>query len=152
MITAASVPSWVMAVKADPTSSPPKNCPTIDWWALEEIGRNSVSPCTTPSTRASSHPIYPCFPSAAAPSTRHTVRGRHGRMVWCTPEETRDTRAVTIHAGHPFATPEPERDPLRRWRGRMTAPVSVWAAGDGTGRVGWTLTAFVIADGEPPEM
>ena len=60
-ITAASVPSWVIAVNADPTSSPPKNCPTIDWWALEEIGRNSVSPCTTPSTRASSHPIRPAL-------------------------------------------------------------------------------------------
>ena len=30
MITAVSVPSWVIAVNADPTSSPPKNCPTID--------------------------------------------------------------------------------------------------------------------------
>jgi hypothetical protein len=29
-ITAASVPNWVIAVKADPGSSPPKNCPTMD--------------------------------------------------------------------------------------------------------------------------
>ena len=57
MITAASVPSWVIAVNADPGSSPPKNWPTIDWCALEEIGRNSVSPCTMPSTSASSQPI-----------------------------------------------------------------------------------------------
>jgi flavin reductase (DIM6/NTAB) family NADH-FMN oxidoreductase RutF len=59
---------------------------------------------------------------------------------------------VTIHAGHPFATPEPERNPLRRWRGRMIAPVSVWAAGDETGRAGWTLSSFLVADGEPPEV
>jgi flavin reductase (DIM6/NTAB) family NADH-FMN oxidoreductase RutF len=58
---------------------------------------------------------------------------------------------VTIHTGHPFATPEPERNPLRRWRGRTVAPVSVWAAGDGVGRVGWTLSSFLVADGEPPE-
>jgi flavin reductase (DIM6/NTAB) family NADH-FMN oxidoreductase RutF len=60
--------------------------------------------------------------------------------------------AVTIHPGHPFATPEPDRNPLRRWRGRMIAPVSVWAAGDGTGRTGWTLSSFLVADGEPPEV
>jgi flavin reductase (DIM6/NTAB) family NADH-FMN oxidoreductase RutF len=59
---------------------------------------------------------------------------------------------VTIHAGHPFATPEPDRSPLRRWRGRMSAPVSVWAAGEGTGRTGWTLSSFVVADGEPAEV
>jgi flavin reductase (DIM6/NTAB) family NADH-FMN oxidoreductase RutF len=59
---------------------------------------------------------------------------------------------VTIHAGHPFATPEPDRSPLRRWRGRMSAPVSVWAAGDGAGRTGWTLSSFLVADGEPPEV
>lgn len=59
---------------------------------------------------------------------------------------------MTIHADHPFATPEPERSPLRRWRGRMAAPVSVWAAGEGPGRAGWTLSSFLVADGEPPEV
>jgi flavin reductase (DIM6/NTAB) family NADH-FMN oxidoreductase RutF len=59
---------------------------------------------------------------------------------------------VTIHTGHPFATPEPDRSPLRRWRGRMTAPVSVWATGDGSGRTGWTLSSFLVADGEPAEV
>ena len=59
---------------------------------------------------------------------------------------------MTIHAGHPFATPEPDRSPLRRWRGRMSAAVSVWAAGDGPGRTGWTLSSFLVADGEPAEV
>ena len=59
---------------------------------------------------------------------------------------------MTIHAGHPFATPEPERNRLRQWRGRMVAPVSVWAAGDQTSRAGWTLSSFLVADGEPPEV
>jgi flavin reductase (DIM6/NTAB) family NADH-FMN oxidoreductase RutF len=59
---------------------------------------------------------------------------------------------VTIHADHPFATPEGDRNPLRRWRGRMAAPVSVWAAGDQAGRTGWTLSSFLVADGEPPEV
>ena len=59
---------------------------------------------------------------------------------------------MTIHTGHPFATPEPGRSPVRRWRGRMAAPVSVWAAGDGSGRAGWTLSSFLLADGEPAEV
>jgi hypothetical protein len=31
MITAASVPSWLIAVNAEPGSCPPKNCPMIAW-------------------------------------------------------------------------------------------------------------------------
>ena len=31
MITALSVPSWLIAVNADPGSSPPKNWPMIAW-------------------------------------------------------------------------------------------------------------------------
>ena len=79
MITAVSVPSWVMAVKAEPGSSPPKNWPTIDWCALEEIGRNSVRPCTMPSTRASSQPIDVLLSyGGARVGARTTVRGRTG--------------------------------------------------------------------------
>jgi flavin reductase (DIM6/NTAB) family NADH-FMN oxidoreductase RutF len=59
---------------------------------------------------------------------------------------------VTIHSTHPFATPEPDRDPLRRLRGRMPTPVSVWAAGQGRGRAGWTLSSFLLVDGEPAEV
>ena len=33
---------------------------------------------------------------------------------------------MTIHGDHPFLPPADGRDPLRRWRGRMPAPVSVW--------------------------
>ena len=34
----------------------------------------------------------------------------------------------------------------------MSAPVSVWAAGEGTHRVGWTLSSFLVADGQPAEV
>jgi hypothetical protein len=63
-----------------------------------------------------------------------------------------ETDPVTIHSSHPFATPEPERDPVRRLRGRMPAPVSVWAAGQGASRAGWTLSSFLLVDGEPAEV
>ena len=59
---------------------------------------------------------------------------------------------MTIHSSHPFAAPEPERDPLRRFRGRMVAPVSVWAAKDGQRAAGWTLSSFLVADGRPAEV
>jgi flavin reductase (DIM6/NTAB) family NADH-FMN oxidoreductase RutF len=52
---------------------------------------------------------------------------------------------VTIHAGHPFADPEP--DPVRRFRGRVGGTVSLWTAGTGTGRAGLTVTSFLVAPG-----
>src|SRR4051812_12552070 len=50
--TAAIVPSWTTAVNAEPGSSQPRNAGMMRRWAVLEIGRNSVSPCTTPSTMA----------------------------------------------------------------------------------------------------
>ena len=53
--TAASVPICVIAVNAAPGSSPDgRNVPTMRRWALEEMGRNSVSPSTMPRMSASS--------------------------------------------------------------------------------------------------
>jgi flavin reductase (DIM6/NTAB) family NADH-FMN oxidoreductase RutF len=53
---------------------------------------------------------------------------------------------VSIHSEHPFATPEAERDPVRRLRGRLTSPVTVWTAGTGAGRAGLTVSSTVIAE------
>jgi flavin reductase (DIM6/NTAB) family NADH-FMN oxidoreductase RutF len=62
------------------------------------------------------------------------------------------TVQVTIHHSHPFATGEQDRNPLRRFRGRMTSPVSIWAAADGGNRAGWTLSSFLVAEGDPGEV
>lgn len=59
---------------------------------------------------------------------------------------------MTIHHSHPFATGEQDRNPLRRFRGRMTAPVSIWAAAGGGNRAGWTLSSFLVAEGDPGEV
>lgn len=59
---------------------------------------------------------------------------------------------MTIHSSHPFATPESDRSPIRRFRGRMPSAVSVWAAADQTTRAGWTLSSFLVADGAPAEV
>lgn len=53
----------------------------------------------------------------------------------------------------PFAVPEAERDPARRFRGRLTAGVTVWTADGPAGRpVGLTVSSVLVAEGEPPEL
>lgn len=59
---------------------------------------------------------------------------------------------MTIHPEHPFLAAEGERDPVRRWRGRMPAPVSVWTAHAQPRPVGWTVSSFLLADGDPAEV
>lgn len=56
---------------------------------------------------------------------------------------------MTIHGDHPFATPENERSAVRRFRGRLPSPVTLWtAAHDGT-RNGLTVSSVLVADGDP---
>jgi flavin reductase (DIM6/NTAB) family NADH-FMN oxidoreductase RutF len=59
---------------------------------------------------------------------------------------------VTIHSDRPFVPPEGERDPVRRVRGRMPAPVTVWTTGSGASRAGLTVSSVLVADGEPPRV
>lgn len=71
---------------------------------------------------------------------------RHISHCACTTSE------VTIHHSHPFAVGEQDRNPLRRFRGRMASPVSIWAATAHGTRAGWTLSSFLVADGDPGEV
>jgi flavin reductase (DIM6/NTAB) family NADH-FMN oxidoreductase RutF len=59
---------------------------------------------------------------------------------------------MTIHHEHPFADAAGDRSPLRRFRGRMVSPVSVWTALGQGHRAGWTVSSFLVADGEPGEV
>ena len=54
-----------------------------------------------------------------------------------------------IHEEHPFATPVEDRDPIRRFRGRLAAPVTVITAGDPATRTGLTVSSLVVAEGDP---
>jgi flavin reductase (DIM6/NTAB) family NADH-FMN oxidoreductase RutF len=51
-----------------------------------------------------------------------------------------------IHHTDPFATPEPERSPIRRLRARLAAPVTLWTA---PGPAGLTVSSVLVADGDP---
>ncbi|GMQ85813.1 MAG: flavin reductase family protein [Acidimicrobiia bacterium] len=53
---------------------------------------------------------------------------------------------------HPFLTPEEGRDPVRRFRGRLTAPVTVITAGDATDRSGMTVSSIMVSEGEPGKL
>jgi 3-hydroxy-9,10-secoandrosta-1,3,5(10)-triene-9,17-dione monooxygenase reductase component len=58
--------------------------------------------------------------------------------------------AGEIHDEHPFADPEDQRDPIRRFRGRLSAPVTIVTAGSQDSRTGLTVSSLVLAgDGEP---
>ncbi|MBX6752512.1 MAG: flavin reductase [Micromonosporaceae bacterium] len=57
---------------------------------------------------------------------------------------------MSIHYTDPFATPEPARSPVRRLRGRMPAPVTVWTAyGTDDRPAGLTVSSTVVVDGDP---
>jgi 3-hydroxy-9,10-secoandrosta-1,3,5(10)-triene-9,17-dione monooxygenase reductase component len=54
---------------------------------------------------------------------------------------------------HPFATPSERRDPTRRLRGRLVAPVTVWTAGRvGGPAAGLTVASVLVAEGDPPRL
>ena len=55
-----------------------------------------------------------------------------------------------IHEGeNPFIPPDAERDPIRRLRGRLAAPVTIVTAGDDSGRAGLTVSSLMLAEGDP---
>lgn len=59
---------------------------------------------------------------------------------------------MTIHTTDPFATPEPERSPVRRFRGRLASPVTLWTAAGRRGNVGLTVSSTIVAEGEPARL
>jgi flavin reductase (DIM6/NTAB) family NADH-FMN oxidoreductase RutF len=59
---------------------------------------------------------------------------------------TPDPPGGRIHSTDPFATPEDEKSPVRRLRGRLAATVTLWTA---AGPAGLTVSSMMVADGEP---
>ena len=60
-----------------------------------------------------------------------------------------DTVVFQLHSEDPFAASPEDRDPARRFRGRLAAPVTVWTATGGfRGRAGLTVSSLVVAEGD----
>jgi flavin reductase (DIM6/NTAB) family NADH-FMN oxidoreductase RutF len=57
---------------------------------------------------------------------------------------------MSIHDTDPFATPEEHRSPVRRFRGRLPAAVTLWTSyHPDTGEAGLTVSSTMVVDGEP---
>jgi flavin reductase (DIM6/NTAB) family NADH-FMN oxidoreductase RutF len=53
----------------------------------------------------------------------------------------------------PFALPPDERDVVRRFRGRLAYPVTVWTASRHDGhRAGLTVSSVLVVEGDPPSV
>ena len=59
---------------------------------------------------------------------------------------------IRVGGQPPFAVAPERRDPARRLRGRLVAPVSVWTAGRLPGGAGLTVSSVLVAEGQPPRL
>lgn len=59
---------------------------------------------------------------------------------------------MTIHSEHPFQTPDEDRDPARRLRGRLGGAVTIVTAGEGAARAGLTVSSLMVAHGDPAHL
>lgn len=74
-----------------------------------------------------------------------TARGSQGRV-------TAYPRPMTIHSEHPFLPGPEEREPARRFRGRLPAPVTIVTSGDRQTSTGLTVSSLFLIEGEPPAL
>lgn len=62
-----------------------------------------------------------------------------------------DDDVSRIGGSDPFATSPEDRDPIRRLRGRLAAPVTVWTARNLVGSpAGITISSVHVVEGDPP--
>ncbi len=54
-----------------------------------------------------------------------------------------------IHSEHPFKPGPDDRDPARRFRGRLAAAVTVVTSGSEWERTGLTISSLLVIEGEP---
>ncbi|WP_091100817.1 flavin reductase family protein [Micromonospora citrea] len=85
----------------------------------------------------------------AGKCTRHdAVQARRGG-VGGTMFHVNHEPGVEIHHTDPFAVPAGQRSPVRRLRGRLASPVTLWTA---PGPAGLTVSSTLVAEGEPDRL
>lgn len=57
--------------------------------------------------------------------------------------------AGMIHDENPFVDSPDQRDPVRRFRGRLAAPVTLVTAGSGAEATGLTVSSLNVVEGDP---
>jgi flavin reductase (DIM6/NTAB) family NADH-FMN oxidoreductase RutF len=56
-----------------------------------------------------------------------------------------------IHSEHPFRPAPDDRDPARRFRGRLATGVTVVTAGTESNRTGLTVSSLLVIEGDPAQ-
>ncbi len=59
---------------------------------------------------------------------------------------------MSIHHEHPFLPAEGDRSPVRRLRGRLPSPVTVFTANQAGRRAGLTVSSMLVVDGDPGQI
>ena len=59
-----------------------------------------------------------------------------------------DELQARIHGEHPFRTPPELREPVRRLRGRLASPVTIWTSGGEGAYTGLTVSSALVVEGE----
>ena len=54
-----------------------------------------------------------------------------------------------IHDENPFLDSPEQRDPLRRFRGRLSSPVTIVTSGGPESRTGLTVSSLIVIEGDP---
>lgn len=107
--------------------------------------------------------MFDPFTRASGPSRRGVFADVHpggeDRAMPVVPsdETGQPPPGAEIHVEHPFLPPEDQRSPVRRLRGRLTAPVTLWTSELATSepsdvageRAGLPVSAVLVVDGEP---
>lgn len=57
-----------------------------------------------------------------------------------------------IHSSNPFADPPEDRDPVRRFRGRLVAGVTIVTSGGPADRSGLTVSSLNVVEGDPGQV
>lgn len=53
-----------------------------------------------------------------------------------------------IHGDNPFVDDPDSRDPVRRFRGRLSAPVTIFTSGEESERTGLTVSSLLVIEGD----
>src|SRR5688500_2413300 len=79
----------------------------------------------------------------------HIMYARRARARGGTMFHVNHEPGAEIHHTDPFAVPTDQRSPVRRLRGRLASPVTLWTAPEPAGR---TVSSTLVAEGEPDRL
>jgi 3-hydroxy-9,10-secoandrosta-1,3,5(10)-triene-9,17-dione monooxygenase reductase component len=108
----------------------------------------SVPTINTPAELGGVDSVTPHSVAVATSPASHIGQGRGGHNAGM----ATDQEPIRIGMQHPFAVPPERRDPARRLRGRLVAPVTVWTAGQLPGGAGLTVSSVLVAEGQPARL